>query len=150
MTFKSPSLDNSVNRSSCTPSTKNTSSSRALRLANGSTAIDGSEAVPTSPVALPAPVVINRKVSQRDGEHADNDEVELAASLGGHGPLPIHVLIALDTLWGQFEGPGQDQCHWQTGSEQQKHQLGHPGRQFQNRHDNVSDLEHQPADHGVR
>jgi hypothetical protein len=150
MTFRSPSLDSSVSRSSCTPSTKKNVRFQCTAIGKRQHCDGLAGCCANTPATLVlTPIVIEREVNQGGCHHADDKEIELTPGSICHGPFAINFIIALDTFRRQFKCPGQDQRDRQAGSQHQEYQLAHPRLKFEYRDDHVDDLQHQPTDHRI-
>ncbi len=82
-------------------------------------------------------------------EHADDEEIQLAAGAPGHRFVGGHILGAFQAFRGELEDPGHDQHHRQAENEAKDNQPHRPRWDDENRKNLGRDLDDQPRDDRV-
>ncbi len=84
-----------------------------------------------------------------DGQHPDDDEIQLASRGCRDRLAAIDVFLALEALRGQLECPGKDQRRENSDREDEEDQPGCPFGQGHHRRHDVDDLQQYPRGNAI-
>ncbi len=94
---------------------------------------------------FPLPKAIGDQQHDGNGQHADDDEVQLASRVRRDRLTAIDVPLPLESLRGQFECPGEDQRREKADSEDDEDQSRCPFGEGKQWRDDIDDLQQHPG-----